>query len=345
MVETIDGRETAPATFTETTFTDPATGAALAFATVVSSGLSVGVPGTPATWELAAERWGTERLGTPLKPAERIARNGFVVDQTFHDQTVANATRFAFFTETARVFLPGGEAPAVGSVFRNPDLARAYRELRTHGVDSLYSGRLGEAVVAEVRDPGTVPGVEVLPGELNLADLEAYRALVKAPVHSSTAARTSTGCPSPAAAGSPSPRSSTSSRPTTSARARRSRGRRRAVPPPVLRGERDGLRRPQPLGRRLPRRPDGGARIAGLRRRAGLPVRPGHDTTAPRSFGIPDGSYADCGPAVAAAQPVHEGVSTTHLSVVDRWGNAVAYTSTIEATAAPGSRCPAGASS
>ncbi len=127
----------------------------------MNSGLSVGVPGTPAVWERAAKRWGTERLGTLLKPAERIASRGFVVDQTFHDQTVANATRFSTFPETRRVFLPGGQAPAVGSVFRNPDMAKAYRELRTRGVDSLYSGRLGRAVVDEVRDPGTRAGTTV----------------------------------------------------------------------------------------------------------------------------------------------------------------------------------------
>ncbi|HEU5242337.1 MAG TPA: gamma-glutamyltransferase, partial [Ornithinibacter sp.] len=64
----------------------------------------------------------------------RDASTGVV--ETIDGRETAPAT----FTETARVFLPGGEAPAVGSVFRNPDLARAYRELRTHGVDSLYSG-------------------------------------------------------------------------------------------------------------------------------------------------------------------------------------------------------------
>ena len=341
VVETIDGRETAPATFTETTFTDPDTGAALAFATVVSSGLSVGVPGTPATWELAAERWGTERLGTLLKPAERIARNGFVVDQTFHDQTVANAARFAFFTETARVFLPGGEAPAVGSVFRNPDLARAYRELRTHGVDSLYSGRLGEAVVAEVRDPGTVPPKEVLAGELTLADLEAYRALVKAPVHSEYRGKDVYGMPVPSSGGI-------------------------AVAEILNLVEAYDERTGTPISevddvQYLHRFSEASATAFADRNRwvgdvPGVPTQelvsqafaderacpfdPATTQLRPVPFGIPDGSYADCGPAVAAAQPLHEGVSTTHLSVVDRWGNAVAYTSTIEATGGSGITVP-----
>src|SRR5688572_7207589 len=81
-VGTIDGRETAPATFTPTVFTNP-DGTPLTFATVVSSGLSVGVPGTPAVWDEAARRFGTRRLSTLLAPAEALARRGFVVDATY----------------------------------------------------------------------------------------------------------------------------------------------------------------------------------------------------------------------------------------------------------------------
>src|SRR6478609_11176936 len=107
-VTTIDGRETAPATFTDKTFTDPATGKAMDFNTVVNSGLSVGVPGTPALWAKALRDYGTLSLNAALKPAERLAATGFVVDQTFADQTAANAARFSVFPETAKVFLRGG---------------------------------------------------------------------------------------------------------------------------------------------------------------------------------------------------------------------------------------------
>ncbi len=146
-VTTIDGRETAPATFTENTFRKP-DGTAMDFKTVVNSGLSVGIPGTPALWAKALRDYGTLSWGEALKPAERLAEKGFVVDQTFHDQTVANAARFSAFPATAKVFLRDGNAPAVGSVFTNPDMAKAYRTLRTRGVDVLYRGRLGEASCA-----------------------------------------------------------------------------------------------------------------------------------------------------------------------------------------------------
>ena len=122
-VRTLDGRETAPAAMGPTAFVDPATGLPIPFAEAVTSGLSVGVPGTPATWDRALREWGTISLGRALRPAIEVARRGFVVDTTFQQQTAANAARFAHFGSTAELFLPGGQPPAVGSVFRNPDLA------------------------------------------------------------------------------------------------------------------------------------------------------------------------------------------------------------------------------
>src|SRR6201999_3366333 len=77
-VHTIDGRETAPLTADSNLFVE--NGKPLAFADAVTSGLSVGTPGSPATWQTALDQWGSEKLGTVLKPAERIASNGFTVD-------------------------------------------------------------------------------------------------------------------------------------------------------------------------------------------------------------------------------------------------------------------------
>ena len=77
----------------------------------------------------ALDRWGTLSLQDALRGATRVARKGFVVDQTFVDQTAANAERFAAFTPTAELFLPGGAPPAVGSRFRNRDLAETYELL------------------------------------------------------------------------------------------------------------------------------------------------------------------------------------------------------------------------
>ena len=76
-------------------------------------------------------------LGDALKPAIKVATRGFVVDDTFRQQTLDNKLRFEAFTSTSSLFLPGGDAPAVGSVFRNPDLAETYRLLAKKGTERL----------------------------------------------------------------------------------------------------------------------------------------------------------------------------------------------------------------
>ncbi len=137
-VRTIDGRETAPLTADSGLFLE--NGQPIPFADAVTSGLGVGTPGTPATWQAALDSWGSKRLGTLLEPAERLARDGFTVDATFRAQTASNEARFRYFPDTTELFLPGGALPVVGSTFKNPDLARTYAELSRKGVGAMYRG-------------------------------------------------------------------------------------------------------------------------------------------------------------------------------------------------------------
>ncbi|HET6626215.1 MAG TPA: gamma-glutamyltransferase [Nocardioidaceae bacterium] len=187
-VHTIDGRETAPAAMPHDAFMDPDNpGEPYRFSPErVTSGVSVGVPGTLATWETALEEWGTTDLADAFKPATRLARRGFVVDDTFRTQVEENADRFKAFTATADLYLPGGEAPATGSVFKNKDLAATYRQIAKHGTDVFYEGRLAEEIVDAVTDPpvsddtGDLP---IPPGYMTTADLAAYQALLQDPTH------------------------------------------------------------------------------------------------------------------------------------------------------------------
>src|SRR5881275_2962971 len=92
-VVTIDGRETAPETFPQDAFIDPATGKPIPFNPQrITSGMAVGVPGTLATWATAEKRYGSMSLNRLLQPAIAVARQGFVVDKTYHDQTDQNAS-------------------------------------------------------------------------------------------------------------------------------------------------------------------------------------------------------------------------------------------------------------
>lgn len=79
------------------------------------------------------------------------------MDDTFRSQTAANQARFADFPASAELFLPGGQLPVTGSVFRNPDLALTYRTLGRQGVDELYRGDLARDIVSTVRKPPWTP--------------------------------------------------------------------------------------------------------------------------------------------------------------------------------------------
>ena len=144
-VKTLDGRETAPKRMPNDAFIDPATGKPYNFTPeLVTSGVSVGVPGTPATWERALEKWGTYDLAEALAPSTDLAREGFKVDTTFRDQTMDNEVRFKAFTSTKKLYFKGGDAPAVGSMFKNKDLADTYDLLAEKGTEKFYSGSLAE---------------------------------------------------------------------------------------------------------------------------------------------------------------------------------------------------------
>ncbi|WP_205471622.1 gamma-glutamyltransferase [Nocardioides sp. SYSU D00038] len=189
-VHTIDGRETAPARMRANAFVDPATGKPYPFTPdLVTSGVSVGVPGTPATWDKALRQWGTWSLPRALRPATKLARNGFVVDKTFRQQTIDNRERFKTFTSTRNTFLRingRNGVPRIGERFRNPNLARTYELLARKGVRELYRGDLAREIARATRFPPR-SGLTDLPvpvGRMMRTDLEKYRALNRPPTHS-----------------------------------------------------------------------------------------------------------------------------------------------------------------
>lgn len=203
-VTAIDGRETAPAAMTATSFVDPATGAALEMPRAVTSGLSVGVPGTPATWSEALQRFGTLSLAEALAPAAQLARDGFVVDEEFRGQTQQNEQRFRAFPATAALYLPDGALPELGAKLPNPELAATYEELGRQGVGWLYTGGLGAEVAATAAAPPVDPaaGLLVAPGLMTPADLAAYAVAVREPTRTTYRQWEIVGMPPPSSGGS-----------------------------------------------------------------------------------------------------------------------------------------------
>jgi gamma-glutamyltranspeptidase / glutathione hydrolase len=181
-VTTIDGREKAPDEMEPDSFFE--NGAPLAFADARWSGLSAGVPGTVAQWELALDRYGTKSLRKLLEPGIDVARRGFTVDQTFVDQTTPNVDFFNDIPSTAEIYLdPNGTPRDVGSVLRNPDLARTYEYIASNGADAFYRGRLARAIAAAAADPPVADDANHVwrPGLMTARDLREYDAVWREP--------------------------------------------------------------------------------------------------------------------------------------------------------------------
>ncbi|WP_331734313.1 MULTISPECIES: gamma-glutamyltransferase [unclassified Streptomyces] len=185
-ITTINSRETAGSQVTPEHFLDPATSEPLSFTEARRSGLSVGVPGTVAGWQLALGKYGTMNLDEVLDPATRIAKRGFVVDAEYQARTQDNFSYLNAFTSSQDTWLVNGAAPKEGTVFRNPDIARTYEPIARDGADAFYKGPLAKAIADAVTNPpvsGTSP-TEVCPGKMTTEDLASYRATELAPTHS-----------------------------------------------------------------------------------------------------------------------------------------------------------------
>jgi gamma-glutamyltranspeptidase / glutathione hydrolase len=181
-VTTIDHRETAPAAMRPDSFWEG--GSPLAFNAARFSGLSVGVPGTVRGWDVALRRYGTRTLGEALQPAVEVAREGFVVDQTFFFQTQGNVDFFDDITSTRALYLdPDGTPRDVGTVFRNPDLARTYERIAHLGANGFYRGAVADAMVEAVQNPPLAPDANHVwrPGLMTTSDVKAYVAPERAP--------------------------------------------------------------------------------------------------------------------------------------------------------------------
>jgi gamma-glutamyltranspeptidase/glutathione hydrolase len=329
-VYTIDGREAAPASDNSSLFIDPATGKPLPFPTAVTSGLSVGVPGTLMTWQRALARWGRFGLAADLRPAERVARSGFPFNATLQEEDRENAFRFAQFSSTSALFLPSGQLPAVGARMRNPDLARTYQEIERHGVRAFYGGPIGEDIVRTVRDLPLAAGATLTPrpGQISRSDLARYSTALRNPTHVRYRGYDVYSMAPSSSGGSTVGESLNVLSNFGLARLSKVQfwhhfleatrlafaDRNRYIGDPAFVNV--------PLAQLLA--PDFG------RQRACL-INPAHALTSPAAPGDPLVRSAVCTPAQpATARAPSDGASTNHFVVADRYGDVVSYTNTIE---------------
>ncbi|WP_427165570.1 gamma-glutamyltransferase [Streptomyces sp. C1-1] len=327
-VHTIDGRETAPLTADSDLFVE--NGKPLAFADAVSSGLSVGTPGTPATWQTVLEKWGSRGLGTVLRPAERIARDGFVVDDTFRSQTAANETRFRYFPDTAKLFLPGGALPVVGSTFKNPELAQTYWELGRKGAGSIYHGDLGREIVNTVEKPPVDPasGWNARPGKLTEKDLAAYGAKLQAPTETAYRGLKVYSIAPSSSGGTTVGEALNILENTDLSKASEAQYLHHYIEASRIAFADRGRWVGDPAFEDVPTKELLSQKYADSR---ACLIKDDAVLTSPVAPGDPRHPAA-CGSGGTAAPTTYEGENTTHLTVADKWGNVVSYTLTIEQT-------------
>ncbi|WP_456267700.1 gamma-glutamyltransferase [Kushneria sp. AK178] len=172
-VTSIDYRETAPAGASRTMFQDDE-GNVIEEASRFSANAS-GVPGTVAGMAMALERFGTMSLDRVLAPAIRLARDGFAVPQRFADGLNGSRERLAQRDGTRRLFYKAdGSDWRAGEVFKQPELAATLTRIAQNGPREFYEGETAHQLVETLQAHG---------GIMTRADLKDYRAIERAPVH------------------------------------------------------------------------------------------------------------------------------------------------------------------
>ncbi|MBB3981943.1 gamma-glutamyltranspeptidase/glutathione hydrolase [Sphingobium fontiphilum] len=175
VLESIDGREAAPAAATPDRFMGP-DGKPLGFREAWPGGYSVGVPGNLRLAKMAHDKWGKLPWATLFAPAIRMAEEGFEVRQRLDTAMKAVAPVWADFPEIQKYFWIDGKPAPMGTMLKNPPLAALLKRVAAEGPEAFYSGEnaqlLSQAVTNAPKNP--VP--------MTVEDIAAYRAKERPPV-------------------------------------------------------------------------------------------------------------------------------------------------------------------
>jgi gamma-glutamyltranspeptidase / glutathione hydrolase len=174
-IEAYDGRETAPAAADERLFLG-ADGKPLPFYEAVVGGRSVGVPGTVRMLELAHQQHGKLPWARLFEPAITLADSGFKVSARLNGLLASEKYLRNDPVAAAYFYRPDGSPRAVGETLRNPELAQVLRAIASNGSKALLEGDVAKAIVDKVQ------GHPTNPGKLSLQDLAAYKAIKRDPL-------------------------------------------------------------------------------------------------------------------------------------------------------------------
>ncbi len=177
----IDGREKAPATVSPSMFLFSGVAAANLFGLASTSGIAVGVPGTLKVIDTALNKYGTLSLGEAMRSAIDVADNGFHVNRFLAANILNDGGITSLQPETSAIFRPGGVPLKEGDLLVRKDLAATFRLIAYDGIDVFYKGDIARAIVAATqrsRSPVVVEGL----GRMTLADLTNYDTVIRTPI-------------------------------------------------------------------------------------------------------------------------------------------------------------------
>jgi gamma-glutamyltranspeptidase/glutathione hydrolase len=137
--------------------------------------LSVSVPGAVRGWADALQKYGTISLSQALQPAIRYAERGFPVSPRLNADINESKKKVSADPELARIFLPNGEAPPVGSLLKQPELARTLRSIAASGPDFVYKGELAKQIAQFMEKEG---------GLVTASDLASHHSTWEKPIRS-----------------------------------------------------------------------------------------------------------------------------------------------------------------
>ncbi len=167
----VDGRERAPLAAHRELYLDKSGDVIPGLS--VDGALAAGIPGEPAALVHIAEKYGRLPLSTSLAPAIQAARDGFRVDHHYQRMAEFRLKLLQRFPDTAKRLLKDGKVPPLGHIIQQPELAVTLQAIADHGYKGFYSGSIAKKLVAGVRKQG---------GIWSLKDLEQYKIVEREPV-------------------------------------------------------------------------------------------------------------------------------------------------------------------
>jgi gamma-glutamyltranspeptidase/glutathione hydrolase len=173
-VVAFDGRETAPAAATEALFLRD--GVPMPTAEAIVGGRSVGAPGVLRMLAQAHRRYGRLPWAQLFAPALRLAEDGFAISPRLARLLSSDRSLPSDPDARGYFFTPDGQPKPVGTVLRDPALAEVLRRVAGEGADVFYTGDIAAAIAAKVRTHPTNPGL------LTAADIAAYRPVERDPL-------------------------------------------------------------------------------------------------------------------------------------------------------------------